>query len=34
MTLPSAKHIQVIDEIIENFNFEKVHSAMTHLNWG
>jgi hypothetical protein len=34
MTLPSAEHIQVIDELIENFNFEKVHLAMTHLNWG
>ena len=34
MTLPSAEHIETIDENIEYFNFEKVHSAMTHLNWG
>ena len=34
MTLPSAEHIEVIDDLIENFNFEKVHLAMTHCDWG
>ena len=34
MTLPSAEDIEIIDDLIENFNFEKVHTAMTHLNWG
>lgn len=34
MTLPSAAHIEVIDDLIENFNFERVHLAMTHCDWG
>jgi hypothetical protein len=34
MTLPSAEHIETIDDLIENFNFERVHNVMTHINWG
>jgi len=33
MTKPTAHQLSLIDDIIDEFNFEKVHKAMTALDW-
>jgi len=33
MTKPTSHQLSLIDDIIDEFNFEKVHKAMTALNW-
>ena len=30
---PDVKHQEMIDDIIENFNFERCHDVMKHLGW-
>lgn len=33
MTKPTKHQLSLIDDIIDKFNFEKVHKAMTALDW-
>jgi hypothetical protein len=33
MTKPTEHQLSLIDDIIDEFNFEKVHKAMTALDW-
>jgi hypothetical protein len=33
MTKPTKHQLSLIDDIIDEFDFEKVHKAMTALNW-
>ena len=33
MTKPTKHQLSLIDDIIDEFNFEKVHKAMTALDW-
>ena len=33
MTKPTKHQLSLIDDVIDEFNFEKVHIAMTVLNW-
>ena len=33
MTKPTKHQLSLIDNIIDEFDFEKVHKAMTALNW-